>query len=98
LQNHPNPFGFSPFNAATRIRFDLPQPAEFQLTVFDVAGREVRQLAAGSRPAGRHEVTWDGRRGDGSALSAGVYLVRLRYRTEENRAWAQIVHRVMMVK
>jgi glucose/arabinose dehydrogenase/mono/diheme cytochrome c family protein len=98
LQNHPNPFGLSPFNAATRIGFDLPQPAEFQLTVFDVAGREVRQLAAGSRPAGRHEVMWDGRRGDGKALSAGVYLLRLRYRTEKNQTWAQTVHRVMLVK
>ena len=109
LQNYPNPFGLSPFSAATRIRFDLPQPAEFQLTVFDVAGRAVRELAAGSRPAGRHEVIWDGRRGDGNELSAGVYLVRLRYRTEENpdgqtarkrrsRAWAQTVQRVMLVK
>ncbi|GEM_PF-750034 len=98
LQNHPNPFGVSSFSAATRIRFDLPQPAEFQLTVFDVAGREVRQLAAGSRPAGRHEVMWDGRRNDGNTSSAGVYLVRLRYRTEKNQAWAQKVHRVMLVK
>jgi glucose/arabinose dehydrogenase/mono/diheme cytochrome c family protein len=93
LQNYPNPF-----NAATRVRFALPQDSEIQLAVFDIGGRLVHELFNGSRPAGNHEVIWDGRNREGNDLSSGIYLVRLRYRAGENKTWSQIVQRVMMMK
>jgi hypothetical protein len=40
--------------------------------VYDVLGREVARLVDAEREAGRHEATLDG-----SALPAGVYVVRL---------------------
>ena len=33
---------------------------------------------AGDRPAGAHEVAWDGRDDAGRAVAGGVYAVRLR--------------------
>jgi hypothetical protein len=93
LQNYPNPF-----NAATRIRLELPQAAEVEMKIFDMAGREVDNLASGPRSAGSHEVIWKGRNRDGSELSSGIYLVRLRYRTGQAGVWSQLVRRVMMVK
>ncbi|MDZ7363133.1 MAG: PQQ-dependent sugar dehydrogenase, partial [candidate division KSB1 bacterium] len=93
LQNYPNPF-----NAATHVRFALPQDSEIQLAVFDIGGRRVHELFNGSRPAGNHEVIWDGRDQEGNELSSGIYLVRLRYRRERSGAWSQIVQRVMMMK
>jgi hypothetical protein len=64
LQNYPNPF-----NAATNIRFALPQDAEIHLAIFDMAGREVRELATESRRAGTYEVNWDGKNRDDALLS-----------------------------
>jgi len=93
LQNYPNPF-----NATTRIRFALPQEAEIHLSIFDVLGREVQELLVESRPAGTYEVIWDGKNRDGVTLGTGAYFVRLRYHLEGTGAWAQVVHRVMMVK
>jgi hypothetical protein len=93
LQSYPNPF-----NAATRIRFALPQDSEIQLTVFDVGGRLVHELFNGSRAAGNHEMIWGGRNREGNELSSGIYLVRLRYRAGENKTWSQIVQRVTMMK
>ncbi len=93
LQNYPNPF-----NAATRVRFALPQAAEIQLTVFDALGREVNEIASGGRPAGNYEVIWNGRNRAGEDLGTGVFLLRLRYRSEPTAMWSQLVQRMMLVK
>jgi glucose/arabinose dehydrogenase len=100
LQNFPNPFSASGIfgNTGTHIRFTLPQTAEIEVKIFDLAGRELRELASGARSAGSHDVIWNGRGRNGEALSSGVYLVRLRHRPDKNGAWSQLQQRVMMVK
>jgi predicted amidohydrolase YtcJ len=67
-QNYPNPF-----NARTIIRYSLPKASRVRLAVYDVLGREVALLADGSRDAGHHQVSFDG-----TFLSSGMYLCRLR--------------------
>jgi flagellar hook assembly protein FlgD len=47
------------------------------LKVYDVAGRLVRELDKGERPAGVHSIRWDGRNWAGLSVSGGVYLYRL---------------------
>jgi hypothetical protein len=66
-QNYPNPF-----NPVTTIRFDLPEPAFVQISVFNLVGQKVAELAAGNWPAGSHHVDFDA-----SALASGVYIYRL---------------------
>ncbi|HEY3294772.1 MAG TPA: T9SS type A sorting domain-containing protein [bacterium] len=61
----------NPFNASTRIRFDVSRAGMTQINVYDVMGRLVQTLAAGTFSAGHHEVRWDA-----SGLSSGVYFVR----------------------
>jgi hypothetical protein len=95
VRNYPNPFST---NGTTRIRLGLPQDAEIQLSVFALSGHEVQELAAGSFCTGSHEVIWDGRNREGSALSSGIYLLRLRYRTAKSGAWSQSVRKVTIVK
>jgi hypothetical protein len=73
LQNYPNPF-----NARTEIRFELLQAAHVELTVFDVAGREVRRLLDDERIAGLYHTAWDGRSSDGLPAATGIYFCRLR--------------------
>ena len=68
----------SPFSAETRIGFDLPAEARAHIEVFDVRGAHVRTLAAGTYPAGRHRLAWDGRDDAGRARSSGVYLIYVR--------------------
>lgn len=67
-QNHPNPF-----NPATTISFTLPASGPVELKVYDVLGRKVRTLVAGSKKAGTHSVRFDA---DG--LPSGVYFYQLR--------------------
>jgi hypothetical protein len=44
--------------------------------IFDVQGRLVRQIAAGTYTAGYQSVEWDGRDGHGRGVASGVYLIR----------------------
>ena len=73
LPNHPNPF-----NAETRLRFDLPTPGSVRLEIYNGVGQRVRTLIAGTLSAGRHEAVWDGRLDDGTAAASGAYTAVLR--------------------
>ena len=68
----------NPFNPSTTISYELPSAATVSLAVYDMAGSVVKTLvAAESAPAGRHEVTWNGRDESGRIAAAGVYFCRL---------------------
>jgi endonuclease I len=68
----PNPFG-----PRTVIPFTVPDRTAARLVVYDVTGRLVATLVDGAVEPGRHEVTWEGRAGDGEAVAPGVYFYRL---------------------
>ena len=72
-RNYPNPF-----NSDTVIRFALPQAADIELAVYNLAGQQVARLVRGQRPAGRYTINWDGRNDQGEGLATGVYIYRLR--------------------
>ena len=71
-----DPVAPNPTRGPGRFGVTLPSAGRIRLTVMDVAGREVAVLADGPEPAGRREVSWDGRVGRGRA-DAGLYFVRL---------------------
>jgi hypothetical protein len=71
--NSPNPF-----SKLTLIRFDLPEPAEVTLRIYDARGRLIRTVIEGGlRPGGRHIVYWDGTTDAGGVVSPGVYFYRM---------------------
>ncbi len=71
-QNYPNPF-----NPRTVIRFDLPKRAEVKLTVYNLAGQEVKVIASGEMGPGIFAADWDGTNSSGETVATGVYLYRL---------------------
>ncbi|KAA3610546.1 MAG: T9SS C-terminal target domain-containing protein [Calditrichaeota bacterium] len=71
-QNYPNPF-----NPATTILFSLQKPGEVLLTIFDVQGRQVRQILNGPCVAGNHVISWDGRNGAGKLVTSSTYFYQL---------------------
>jgi Secretion system C-terminal sorting domain len=66
-QNYPNPF-----NPTTTIKFNLPQAAEVNLTVYNILGEKVMTLANGMLEAGFHSVEFNA-----SNLASGTYIYRL---------------------
>jgi hypothetical protein len=68
-----------PAAGPVRLVMDLPSDGAVRLDVFDAQGRRSRALDSVVRPAGRHEVTWDGRDDTGAASGPGVYWARLEH-------------------
>ena len=82
----------NPFRIEAEIGFALAAPGPVDLRLYDVTGREVRALARGEGfPAGPQRLRWDGRGGDGRAVSAGVYYARLKL---AGREWTKTIVRV----
>jgi hypothetical protein len=68
-QNFPNPF-----NPSTTIRYELPEEAMVNVTIFDMMGRKIRTLVSSQQTAGYKSVQWNATNDDGSPVSAGIYL------------------------
>ena len=67
-QNYPNPF-----NPFTIIEYNLTIATNVQLTIYDLAGKRVKTLVNNKQSAGIHWIQFDG-----SNLSSGIYLYRLK--------------------
>ena len=72
--NFPNPF-----NASTQIAYDIASPGLVRLKIYNTLGQPVHTLVDQFQTAGSYQVRWDVRDQQGTALAAGVYLVRLHY-------------------
>ncbi len=71
-QNFPNPF-----NAETRIAFDLPVASEVRLEIFNILGERVRTLVDAEVAAGAHSVVWDGRNESSRQVVSGIYFYQI---------------------
>ena len=68
-QNHPNPF-----NPTTTLRYDLPEDAMVNITIYDMMGRQVKTLINGKQSAGYKSLKWNATNNLGQSVSAGLYL------------------------
>ena len=69
----PNPFEF-----ATEFDLYLAEAGPATVTVYDVKGRRVAEVADRTFPSGISQVTWDGHDSQSQRLPSGVYFVELR--------------------
>ena len=67
----------NPARGPVTLRFALPREAPVRLGIYDVSGRQVRELASGRQTAGEHVLDWDLRDEFGHAVGAGLYFARL---------------------
>ena len=63
-------------NGLVTVRFGIPSQGRVQVTLFDVSGRRVRQLADRVFPAGEQVLQWNGTDDAGTKVARGVYFVR----------------------
>ncbi len=76
--NYPNPF-----NPETWIPYQLANPSDVKITIYDGRGRVVRRLDFGHQPAGYYThrsraAYWDGRNDLGERVASGLYFYHLR--------------------
>ena len=76
-QNYPNPF-----NPETWIPYQLSEPVEVSIQIYDGSGHLVRTLNVGLKSAGVHTTRsraayWDGKNESGERVASGVYFYTL---------------------
>lgn len=71
-QNYPNPF-----NPVTTIKFSVPHTSYLNLKIFDLLGREVRNLLNDEVGPGIHTIQWDGTDKNGQNIASGIYIYKL---------------------
>ena len=79
-QNYPNPF-----NSQTIIADSAPGQSAVSITIYDVLGREVRNLRGHADKRGlKNYVIWDGKDNSAEDVPSGVYLYSLRVFSQVN--------------
>jgi hypothetical protein len=78
LQNYPNPF-----NPETWIPYQLREPAEVVMQIYDANGKLMRTLDLGQRAAGFYlgrtkAAYWNGRNESGEKVASGVYFYQIK--------------------
>jgi hypothetical protein len=72
----------NPARAGSRMVIELPRQGHTSVTVYNVAGRSIADLADGVLSAGAHVVVWDGRDRVGQKAPAGLYFIRTKLEAE----------------
>ncbi|MDD4310253.1 MAG: T9SS type A sorting domain-containing protein, partial [Candidatus Cloacimonetes bacterium] len=72
LVNYPNPF-----NPSTVIEFELKQPGDTRLVLYNLKGQQIKVLEDNALPAGVQKRLWDGKDKNGAACASGIYYLRL---------------------
>ncbi|MEA1981733.1 MAG: T9SS type A sorting domain-containing protein, partial [candidate division Zixibacteria bacterium] len=67
MQNYPNPF-----NPSTTIRFALPERSIVNIRIYNILGREVKDINLGNISAGYHQIDYDG-----SSNASGIYFYKI---------------------
>jgi len=64
----------NPFNPVTTLRYDLPEDAVVNITIYDMMGRVVSNLVSSQQNAGYKSIQWNATNNQGQPVSAGLYL------------------------
>jgi hypothetical protein len=73
-QNYPNPF-----NPVTKIDYQLPEAGKIKIVIYDMLGREIKNLVNEVKPAGFYSAEFDA-----SSLASGIYIYRLSLESSNN--------------
>jgi len=67
----------NPFSPEITLLFNSPQKVPATLTIFDVAGKQVRTLLSNGIVSGTNRISWNGTDAQNRALASGIYFARL---------------------
>ena len=65
-------------NPVTTISYELPEQSHVTIVIYDMLGREVKELVSGELVRGYYKAVWDATDSFGKPVSAGIYLYQIR--------------------
>ena len=89
--NFPNPF-----STKTTLHYNLSQPAQISLKIYNRTGRLVRILLNESKNPGYYYISWDGKDDFSRSLSSGIYF--LVFNIQNNQSTTTLRRKLMLLK
>lgn len=71
-QNYPNPF-----NGTTKLTFQVKDPGNYKLKIYDILGKEIATVVDTELQEGIYKFIWNGKNERGDTMASGIYLYRL---------------------
>ena len=68
----------NPFTDQTSISFNLRKETKVILNIFDVDGKNIRNLISSKLNSGKHKIIWDGNDNSGNTVAEGIYFYRIK--------------------
>ena len=70
--NYPNPF-----NSETTFYYYLPEQSFVNISIYDMFGREIKNLIKKTQEMGQWSIKWNATNNDGKFVSGGVYFYKI---------------------
>lgn len=67
----------NPFNPYTTLRYQIADPGNVKIDIYNSKGQMVRSFSDNRDAAGYYQIIWDGKDHSGRALPSGVYLCKM---------------------
>ncbi len=74
MQNFPNPF-----NPSTIIKYQLSNPGNVEIKIFDINSKCIKTLFNGFQTKGDQSISWDSRDDNNKQVASGVYLYQMKF-------------------
>ncbi|HEX9740963.1 MAG TPA: T9SS type A sorting domain-containing protein, partial [Ignavibacteriaceae bacterium] len=88
FNNYPNPF-----NPSTTIKYSISQNSFVRLTIYNILGKEIKEIINGVRDAGIYEENFNA-----SGLSSGAYFCRIEALTSDGKKNFISVMKMLLIK
>ena len=88
LRVYPNPF-----NNRIEISYKVIEPGQVNVSIFDIIGKQVKNIARVDHNIGWNSGFWDGKDNAGRAVSGGIYLIRL-----QSLERLEIIEKILYIK
>ena len=69
----------NPFNPFITLSYVIPAGGFVDVTIFDMMGREIKNLVSSKQSNGYKSIRWDATNNQNQAVTAGVYLYKIEY-------------------
>jgi hypothetical protein len=90
--NYPNPF-----NAQTRISYQLPEEGWVSIDIYNIQGQRIASVVDGQKQAGIHTITWNGTDKNGFEVASGLYFCKIHIKLNNNNNFHSI-RRMMLLR
>ena len=67
----------NPFTQNVNISYNIEKAGLVKLSIYDLNGREVKNLINQNQSEGNYQISWDGRVADGTNVSTNMYIYRI---------------------